>query len=107
MDIDKTHREKARWEVQKNATSYIKQTLKTTPYETIAVRPFNSHLKIHPSKTNKTILRLLEWRNKDELRSEVLLWTSVGGPRTYLHHLKADTGCTLKDLPRAMDNRDG
>ena len=30
----------------------------------------------------------------------------VGRPaRTYIHQLSADTGCSLKDLPGAMDNR--
>ena len=54
-----------------------------------------------------------EWRSKDELISNVLLWTSshgharVGRPtRTYLHHLCTDTGCSLKDQPEVMDDRD-
>ena len=53
------------------------------------------------------------WRSKDELISDVLLWTltygraSVGRPaRTYLHQLCADTGCSLKDLLGAMEDRD-
>ena len=44
----------------------------------------------------------------------ILLWTSThgrakaGGPaRTYIQQLCAHTGCSLEDLPGAMDNRDG
>ena len=54
------------------------------------------------------------WRSKDELISDVLLWTpshgwaKVGQPaRTYIQQLCADTGCSLEDLPGVMDNRDG
>ena len=53
------------------------------------------------------------WRGKDELTSEVLLWTPsdgqerVWGPgRTYLQQLCTDTGCSKEDRPGAMDNRD-
>ena len=54
------------------------------------------------------------WRSKDELISDVFRWTpthghnNVGQPaKTYLHQLCADTGCSLEDLPGAMDDRDG
>ena len=53
------------------------------------------------------------WRSRDELISDVLLWTSshgrakVGWPvRTYLQQLCADTGCSHEDLLEAMDNRE-
>ena len=53
------------------------------------------------------------WRSKNELISNVLLWTPshrwlrVGWPaRTYLQQLCTDTGCRLEDQPRAMGNRD-
>ena len=44
MDADKTHREKARRELHKNATSYIEQILEATPHETTPVRLLTSHL---------------------------------------------------------------
>ena len=44
MDADKTHIEKARWELHKNAMSYIEQILEATLHETAAVRPLTSHL---------------------------------------------------------------
>ena len=52
-------------------------------------------------------------RSKDELISDVLRCIpshgreSVGRPiRTYLQQLCTDIGCSLEDLPKAMDNRD-
>ena len=54
------------------------------------------------------------WRNGDELISDILLWTpsqgrlKAGWPaRTYIQQLCADTGCSLEDLPGAMDDRGG
>ena len=53
------------------------------------------------------------WRSRDELISDVLLWTpshgraKAGRPaRTYIQQLCTDTGCSLEDLPEAMDNRE-
>ena len=52
------------------------------------------------------------WRSKDELISDVILWTSshgrtkVGRPAgTYLQQLCTDTRCSLEDRPGAMDDR--
>ena len=109
MDANKTHGENGRWELQKNAICYFEQILQTTLYKTVAVPPLSSHLTNHPSKTNKTC-----WRSKVKLIRDVLLWTlthgwaSVNRPaKTYLHHLCVDTGCSLEDLLRAMDDKDG
>ena len=53
------------------------------------------------------------WRSKDELISDVLLWTptygcaKVGRPsRTYIQQLCEDTGCNSEDLPEAMNDRE-
>ena len=53
------------------------------------------------------------WRSKDELKSDVLLWTptygcaKVGRPaRTYIQQLCEDTGCNPEDLPEAMNDRE-
>ena len=50
------------------------------------------------------------FRSRDELISDLLLWTpshgraKAGRPaRTYIHQFCADTGCSLEDLPGAMD----
>ena len=54
------------------------------------------------------------WRSWDELMSDILLWTPSHGraksgrpPRTYIEQLCVDTGCSLEDLPEAMDDREG
>ena len=54
------------------------------------------------------------WRSRDELTSDVLLWTpshgwsKAGQPaRTYIEQLCVDTGCSPEDLQEAMNNREG
>ncbi len=39
MDVNKTLREKAIWELQKNALCCLEQNLKATPHKTAAVQP--------------------------------------------------------------------
>ena len=53
------------------------------------------------------------WRSRDELISDVLLWTpsharaKAGRPaRTYIQQLCEDTGCSPEDLPGAMNDRE-
>ena len=53
------------------------------------------------------------WRGRDELISDVLLWTptygraKVGRPaRTYIQQLCEDTGCSPEDMPEAMNDRE-
>ena len=53
------------------------------------------------------------WRSKDELVSDVLLWTPTYGQakagrpaRTYIQQLCEDTGCNPEDLPEAMKDRE-
>ena len=53
------------------------------------------------------------WRSRDELISDVLLWTpsygraKAGQPaRTYVQHLCDDTGCSSEDEPEAMNYRE-
>ena len=60
------------------------------------------------------IFELCCWRSKDELISDVLLWTPTHGranvgrlARIYIHHLCVDNGCNLEDQPGAMNDRDG
>ena len=74
----------------------------------------------HPPPITKTIkIRRTRhaghcWRSRDELISDVLLWTLSCGrakvrrpARTYIHQLCADTGCSPEDLPEAMYDREG
>ena len=53
------------------------------------------------------------WRRRDELICDILLWTpshgqtKAGRPvRNYTQQLCTDTGCSLEDLPQAMDDRE-
>ena len=53
------------------------------------------------------------WRSRDELISDVLLWTpsyghaKAGRPaRTYIQQQCEDTGCSPEDLPKAMNDRE-
>ena len=52
------------------------------------------------------------WSSKDELVSDVLLWTPAYGQakagrpaRTYIQQQCEDTGCSPEDLPKAMNDR--
>ena len=80
--------------------------------------PMKQHLYGHPSPISKTIkvrrTRYMwhSWRNKDKLISYILLWTpsqgraSVDRPtRTYPQQVCTETGYSVKDLPKAMDDR--
>ena len=53
------------------------------------------------------------WRSRDELISDVLLWTPTYGrakagrpARTYIQQLCEDTECGTEDLPEAMNDRE-
>ena len=53
------------------------------------------------------------WRSRDELISDVLLWTPTHGrakagrpARTYIQQLCEDTGCCPEDLPEAINDRE-
>ena len=37
----------------------------------------------------------------------LILLFLINGHISVIHHLSADTGCSLEDLPGAMDGRDG
>ena len=64
MDGYKIHWNKARWELNKRVTNYFKQIPDTTPHETTAVLPLDTHRKNHPSKTNKKCRTLLEKQDR-------------------------------------------
>ena len=53
------------------------------------------------------------WRNRDELMSDVLLWTPTYGrakavrpARTYIQQLCEDTGCRPEDLSEVMNDKE-
>ena len=82
--------------------------------------PTKQQLYSHLSPITKTIqvrrTRHTEhcWRSRDELISDILLWTPLYGrakagwpARTYIQQLCANTGCSLENLQGAMDDREG
>ena len=81
--------------------------------------PTKQQLYGHLSPTTKTfkVKRTRHaghcWRSGDEVISDVLLWTlshgqaRAGKPsRTIIQQLRENTGCSQKDLPEAMNNRE-
>ena len=70
----------------------------------------------HETQTNNQPTRHTGhcWRSKDELISDILLWTLAHGrakveqpARTYIQQLCVDTGYSLEDFLGAIDDRDG
>ena len=88
----------------------------------------NKSWRQHPQSTNYTatllpITRTIQvrrtrhaghsWRSRDELISDVLLWTPTYGrakagrpARTYTQQLCEDTRCSPEDLPKAMNDKE-
>ena len=106
--------EKAKWELSKNAMSYLEQIFKVTPHKITVVQPLTSHLKNYPSKTNKTCGTPLEKQRQTHK------WHSSTSSYTWMCHCwltsknlstlissDANTGCNLENLLGAMDDRDG
>ena len=101
--------EEARRQLYKNVKCNIEQVLAATPHKAPTIR----------SPTTKTIQARRTrhaghcWRSKDEIVSDVLLWTpaysqsKAGRPaRTYIQQLCDDTGCNPEDQPEAMNDRE-
>ena len=112
MDTNKTHGEKARLQLHKNVASNIEQVRETAPHKSPAVRP--STLFTKTIKIRRTRHAGHCWRSRDEIISDILLWTpsqgraKAGRPAwSYIQQLCADTWCNPKDRPKAMDDRKG
>ena len=95
-------------QLYKNAANCIEQVLEATIHKTAAVR-LTKTIQIR-----QTLHVGHRWKSKDEFISYVLLWTPSHGrekvgrsDRTYLQQICADKGCSLEDLPGAMDDRNG
>ena len=70
--------------------------------------PVTSTIKIRQTRRARHC-----WRSRDELISDVLLWTPSHGrakarrpARTYIQQLCVDTGCSPENLPEAMNDRE-
>ena len=59
LDANGTHREKASWELWKNATKQFEQIQEAAPDKIAIVRPLTSHKTKYPRKTKKTSWSLL------------------------------------------------
>ena len=81
--------------------------------------PTKHHLNGHRPSITKTIqIRRIRhaghcWRSRDELISNVLLWTPTYGRAkggrpagTYIQQLCEDTGCSPEDLPEERNDRE-
>ena len=101
--------EEARRQLYKNVASNIEQVLAATPHKAPTVRP----------PITKTIQARQTrhaghcWRSKDEIVSDVLLWTPTFGQSkagqpawTFIQQLCDNLGCNPEDLPEAMNDRE-
>ena len=98
--------EEARWQLHKNAVSTIEQVLAATPHKAPTIR-------LPASQVRRIRHAGYCWRSRDELISDVLLWTPTYGrakagrpARTYIQQLCEDMGCSSVDLPEAMIDRE-
>ena len=107
MCANETHGGKTRLEQHKSAMSYCESNTRR-----------NNNLYGHLPSISKTIplrqTRHVGYCSRCNDRRDFLLWTfrhgqaSVGRPvRTYLHFLSVETGWSLENLDRAMDDREG
>ena len=111
LDANKTAGEKARRQLHKNAASNIEQVQEATPHKATTVRPSTSHHKNYQVRWTRHTGHC--WRSRDELISDILLWTSkygrekAGWPaRIYIQQLCKDMGCSPEDPPEAMNDRE-
>ena len=93
--------------------------LRAILYKCWRQHPTRHQLYVHLPPITKTIqVRRTRhaghcWRSKNELISDVLLWTPAYGQakagwpaKTYIQQLCEDTGCNPEDLPKAMNDRE-
>ena len=86
--------------LMKNKNGFRRKRSTTDQILTIHRIKITSYLKNQPSKMNKTCGTI--WRSWPPTHR----CTSVDLPaRIYLHHICADTGFSLEELPGAMDDR--
>ena len=95
--------------LHKNVESSIEQVLEITSHETptiLTLAPITKTIQVRRTRHAGHC-----WRSKDELISDVLLWTPTYGcakagrpAQTYIQQLCEDTGCNPEDLPEAMND---
>ena len=99
------------WQASILPLNNIEQVLAATPHKIPTIRPLAPIMKT--IQVRWTIHAGHCRRSKDELISDVLLWTpaygqaKVGRPAwTYIQQLCEDTGCRPEDQPKVMNNRE-
>ena len=112
LDANKTAGEGARRQLHKNLASNIEQVLAAKPHKAPTIQPpappITKTIKVRRTRHVGHC-----WRSRDELISDVLLWTPTYGrakaerpARTYIQQLREDTGYSPEDLPEAMNDRE-
>ena len=103
--------EKAWRQLHKNVASNIEHVMETALRKAAAIRTPTTHHKNYQNRRTRHVGHC--WESRDELVSDVLLWTlshgraKAGRPaRTYIQQLCAHTGCSPEHLPKAMDDRE-
>ena len=111
MDSSKTAGEEARRQLHKNAVSNLEQVLVATPTRHQLYGHLPPIMKTIQVRRTRHAGHCM--RSRDELISDVLLWTPTHGrakagwpARTYIQQLCEDTGCCPEDLPEAMNDRE-
>ena len=101
-------REKTWWELYKHFACCFEKIPEAAPYKTAVSPSISKSINEWWEKDTGYYLR-----SKEELISNILLWTptyghmSVGQPtKTYIHQFCTDTWCHLEDLPDVMADRD-
>ena len=111
MDANKTDEEK----LDSNYTRILRAILNKSWREHPTKHQLYDHLPpiMKTIKVRRTRHAGHCWRSRDELISDVLLWThshgwaKAGQPaQTYIQQLCEDTGCSPENLPEAMNNRE-
>ena len=111
LDAKKMAGEEASQQLHKNVASNIEQVL--------AAHPTRHQLygRLPPITKSIQVRRTRHaghyWRSRDELISDVLLWTPTYGrakagrpARTYIEQLCEDSGCSPEYQPEAMNDRE-
>ena len=99
-----------------NYTRMLRAILNKSRRQRLTKQQLYSHLRpvTKTIKIRRTRYAGPCWRSKDQLVSDVLLWTPSQGRakaghsnRTYMQELCADTGYKPEDLPKTIEDREG
>ena len=98
LDANETPEEKAKQELHKNTMYSFEQILEAAP-------PQNSICTVTYLPSHK--LSLVRWTRQAWYCCFHMDTLVLAPAKSYIHQLRADTVCSLVDLARVIDNRDG